>query len=445
MALTGLEIYKQLPKKNCGECGVPTCLAFAMALAGGKASLASCPYVSDAARAALDSAAAPPIAKVVVGGPDTSIELGDETELFRHDKKFYHETAIAFLVSDTLNAAELSAKVAEINQLTFHRVGLEYRVQMVAVKNNSGNPEIFKNTVQSVAGQTNLGLILISENPEAITQALGPVAAKKPLIYAATEANWEQMLAAVKDSGCALAVKAQGLDNLAALVEKITMVGHKQVVLDPLPDNVSRAVADFTEIRRLAIKKKFRPLGYPIIAFTQSEDPLEEITEATVYVAKYASVVVLKTTERAAVLPLLTFRQNLYTDPQVPIQVEEKIHEVGAVNENSPVYVTTNFSLTFYSVQGEVEGSRIPSYIIAVNTDGLSVLTSYADGKFEAEKIAETMKKLGIENKVKHRNLVIPGAVAVLKGKLEEASGWNVIVGPREAAGILPFAKSQFA
>ncbi|TDA64519.1 MAG: acetyl-CoA decarbonylase/synthase complex subunit gamma [Clostridia bacterium] len=445
MALTGLEIYKQLPKKNCGECGPPTCLAFAMALAGGKASLDSCPYVSDAARAALDSAAAPPIAKVVVGSGDTVIELGDETELFRHDKKFYHETAVAFLVSDTLGEAELSDKVAEINQLAFHRVGLEYRIQMVAIKNDSGNPETFKNAVQTVASNTGLALALISENPEAISQALGPVASRKPLVSAATEANWEQMVAAVKDSGCALAVKAAGLDNLAALVEKITGAGYKQLVLDPMPDSVSRAVADFTQIRRLAIKKKFRPFGYPLIAFTQAEDPLEEVTEAAAYVAKYASVVVLKTTDRAALLPLLTLRQNIYTDPQVPIQVEEGIHEVGTPNENSPVYVTTNFSLTYYSVEGEVEGSRIPSHIISVNTDGLSVMTSYADGKFEAEKIAETMKKYGIEAKVKHRNIVIPGGVAVIKGKLEELTGWKVIVGPREASGIAAFAKSQFA
>lgn len=445
MALTGLEIYKQLPKKNCGECGVPTCMAFAMTLAGGKASLDSCPYVSDAAREALASAAAPPIAKITVGTGEKAMVLGDETELFRHDKRFYHETSIAFQVGDALSEPEIAAKVAAINELVYHRVGQEYHVQGIAIISEAGDGEAFKKAVLAVAGKTELPLILVSENPDTMAAALSPVAARKPLVYAATEENWEKMLGVAKGADCPLAVKAAGLENLAALVDKIAAAGYKQLVLDPQPDSLSRAVADYTQIRRLAIKKKFRSFGYPIIAFTRAAEPAEEIAEATVYMAKYASVIVLKTTDKAAVLPLLTFRQNLYTDPQVPIQVEEKIHEVGTPNENSPVYVTTNFSLTYYSVEGEVEGSRIPSYIISINTDGLSVLTSYADGKFEAEKIAEAMKKLGIEEKVKHRKLVIPGAVAVLKGKLEDLTGWNVMVGPREASGISAFAKSNFA
>lgn len=445
MALTGLEIYKQLPKKNCGECGPPTCLAFAMSLAGGKASLDSCPYVSDEARAALESAAAPPIAKVIFGAGENSVVMGDETELFRHDKKFYHETAIAFRIVDTLEERDIVARTEQINDLVFVRVGLEYRVQGIAVENASGDSDKFATAVATVAKNTKLPLILISENVDAITKALAADGLAKPLIYAATKDNYEAMTKLALEKNCPLAVRGENLEDLAALVEKVTALGKKDLVLDPGARSLSRAVADFTQIRRQSIKKKFRPFGFPIIAFTTATDPLEEVAEASAYVSKYASLIIMNTVEKAHVLPLLSWRQNLYTDPQVPIRVEEKLHEVGNVTPESPVYITTNFSLTYYSVEGEVEASKIPSYILAVDTDGLSVLTAYADGKFEADKIANVMKKVGLEEKVSHRNIVLPGLVAVLSGKLEEESGWNVIVGPREASGIPAFAKSQFA
>jgi acetyl-CoA decarbonylase/synthase complex subunit gamma len=201
-------------------------------------------------------------------------------------------------------------------------------------------------------------------------------------------------------------------------------------------------LADLTQFRRLAIKKKYRPFGYPTVAFTTKTEPLDEIVEASVYVAKYASVVVLKAGAKEQILPLLTLRDNLYTDPQKPIQVEPVLHSVGEVNENSPLYITTNFSLTYYSVEGEVESSKIPSYILPIDTDGTSVLTAYAAGKFEPEKIAEAMAACGIADKVSHRNVIIPGYVAVISGKLQEVSGWKVLVGPREASGIVSFAKT---
>ncbi len=445
MGLTGLEIYKQLPKKNCGECGPPTCLAFAMALANGKAQLSTCPYVSDEAKANLESASAPPIALVKAGDGDNQVEMGDETELFRHDKKFYHETSVGFKVSDSLNEEELEAKAKEIEDLVFERVGLQYKVQFVAVVNDSQDAETFKKAVAKVAANTSVTPMLVSEDPAALEGALDVAADKKPLIYAATADNYEKMTELAKGKGCPLVVKAEGLEALAELVEKVVALGHKQLVLDSGQTEASKIVGDLVQMRRQAIKKKFRPFGYPSIVFTTEEDPLAEITQAITYVSKYASIIILNTTKKAHVLPLLAWRQNLYTDPQVPIQVEQKLHEVGEVNEDSPVYLTTNFSLTYYSVQGEVESTKIPSYILSVDTDGTSVLTAYAAGKYEAEKIAEVMKKVGLDDKVKHRNMIIPGYVAVLKGKLEEASGWNVIVGPREASGIVAFAKSQFS
>ncbi|WP_366921920.1 acetyl-CoA decarbonylase/synthase complex subunit gamma [Metallumcola ferriviriculae] len=445
MGLTGLEIYKQLPKKNCGECGPPTCLAFAMALANGKAQLDTCPYVSDEARANLESASAPPIALVKAGVGDNVVEMGDETELFRHDKKYYHETSVGFKVSDALSAADIEAKAKEIEDLTFERVGMQYKVQFVAVVNESGDAGKFKDAVAKVAANTAVTPMLVSEDAAAIEAALEVVGDKKPVICAATGDNYEKMVELAKGKECPLVVKAEGLEALAELVEKVVTAGHKQLILDSGQTQTSKTVADLVQMRRQAIKKKFRPFGYPSIVFTNEEDPLAEISQAITYVSKYAGVIILNTTKKAHVLPLLSWRQNLYTDPQVPIQVEQKLHEVGEVDENSPVYITTNFSLTYYSVQGEIESTKIPSYILSVDTDGTSVLTAYAAGKYEAEKIAEVMKKVGLDDKVKHRDLIIPGYVAVLKGKLEEASGWNVAVGPREASGIVAFAKSHFS
>jgi len=446
MGLTGLEIFKQLPKKNCGECGVPTCLAFAMALAAGKASLESCPYVTEAAKEALGSASAPPIKLIKVGAGDSKVvELGDETVMFRHDKTFYHPTAMAFEVEDTLDEGALTAKLAEINGLEFDRVGLHYTVDMIAVKNTSGCADTYAGVVKKVAENTNLALILMSDDSAAMEKALAEVTARKPLVYAATADNYEAMTAVAKKYEAPLVVKGANLDDLEAVVNKVVALGHKDLVIDPGSRNTVDVLADLTQIRRMAIKKKFRPFGYPVIAFTSETDPMDEVMQAQVYVSKYASLVVLKTTAKQFVLPLLSWRQNLYTDPQKPIQVESKIYEIGAVNENSPVYITTNFSLSYYSVEGEVEASKIPSYIIPIDTDGTSVLTAWAAGKFGGDRIAQVMKELGIEEKVSHRNVVIPGYVAVIAAKLKEESGWNVIVGPREAAGISPFARANFS
>jgi len=439
MGLTGLEIYKQLPKKNCGECGTPTCLAFAMALASGKGSLDACPYVSDEAREALDSASAPPI-KAVKFGKD--IVMGDETVLFRHDKTFYHPTTLLVEIADTLTDEEIQAKLDDVNGLEFDRVGLHYSLDGVAIVENSGSPDRFAQVVSKVAAGTERSLVLLSENVDALKAALPGVADRKPLIGSATEANYEAVVNLAKEHNVPVIIKADGLDALAALVENAQKLGYKEFVLDPGSRAPSQTLANLTHIRRLAIKKKFRPFGYPVIAYTSKNEPLAEIAEASVYVCKYASAIVLKASAKAHLLPLMSLRQNIYTDPQKPIQVEPVLHSVGDVNENSPVYITTNFSLTYYSVEGEVEATKIPSYILPIDTDGTSVLTAYAAGKFEPEKIADALAKSGVADKVSHRNLIIPGYVAVISGKLQEVSGWKVIVGPREASGILSFARS---
>lgn len=441
MGLTGLAIYKNLPKKNCNECGVPTCLAFAMALAAGKASLDACPYVTDEAREALDSASAPPIKLVKVGTGEKEVELGDETELFRHDKTFFHPTAMAFYVED--NAADLDAKIAEIADLQFDRVGQHYTVEMIVVKNASGDAATFAAAAEKAAEKA--AVVLMADDAAAQSAALDKIAAQKPLVYAATEANHEAFAELAKKYDVPLAVYADGLEALDALVEKVQALGCKELVLDPGSRETAKVLADMTQIRRLAVKKRHRPFGYPTIAFTSEEPGLAEVLQANAYVAKYASICVMRGTNKADIMPILSWRQNVYTDPQKPVAVVPKLYEIGAVNENSPLYITTNFSLSYYSVEGEVEASRIPSYIIPIDTDGTSVLTAWAAGKFGGEHIAAAMKEYDMDSKVSHKQVIIPGFVAVVAAKLKEESGWEVIVGPKEASGISGFAKANYA
>ncbi|HWR44605.1 acetyl-CoA decarbonylase/synthase complex subunit gamma [Sporomusa sp.] len=445
MALTGLDIFKQLPKTNCKDCGMSTCLAFAMALARGSTELDLCPHVSETAKEFLGIAFAPPIRSVIVGAGPTQITLGGETVLFRHDKTFINQTAIVITVSDTMSPAELDEKIRNINDLNMNRMGLRIGVDAIAITNCSQNPEIFKTVVDRVAAQAkNLHLVLLTEKPAALEAALPGSAAQRPLVGSATADNWQEMVALAKRYAVPLIVKGNGVNDTAALIEKVANE-YKELVIDTGIRNTAEVIVALTKIRRLALKKKFRPFGFPTIAFTTAEDPNEEIVQAGVFVAKYASVVVLKADEKPYVLPLLTCRMNIYTDPEKPIAVEANLYEIGAVTPESPVYVCTNFSLTYYAVEGEVIASKIPGYIIAVDTEGTSVLTAWASGRFDAQTITEFVQKCGIAEKVNHRSLVIPGYVAVISGKLQEKSGWKVIVGPQEAIGIPAFAKAYYS
>jgi len=415
-----------------------------MAMAAGKAGLDLCPHVSEAAKETLGSASAPPIKLVKVGVGDRAVELGDETVIFRHDKTFYHPTTIAVEVLDTLSDAELDAKIAKINGLVMERVGQEISVNMIAITNASGNVATFKAVVEKVAAKTEFALLLVSDDVAAFEAVVPGVAAKKPLLSAATAANWEKMVAIAKANNVPLVVKGDGLDATAELVTKVA-AQYKELVIDTGSRQTAKVLAELTNIRRLATKKKFRPFGYPVLTFTTSADAKEEILQAGVYVAKFASIIVLKADEKALILPLLTLRQNIYTDPQKPIAVEAKIYEIGAVTPDSPMYVCTNFALTYFAVEGEVIASKLPAYIVAVDTDGTSVLTSWASGKFVPETITEFIEKVDAISKVNHKTMVIPGYVAIISGKLAEKSGWTVVVGPQEAAGIPAFAKAKYA
>jgi len=445
MGLTGIQIFKLLPKTNCKECGVPTCLAFAMNLAAGKSELSSCPYVSEEARAMLSEAAAPPIRPLVIGSGENVVKIGGETVLFRHEKTFVNKPGLAVLVSDAMPEAEVSARLKRFKELKYERVGLTLRPEMVALKNESGDTGKFEALVKKTKSETDAALILMSSTVEAMTAGVKACADRVPLIYAATQENGDAMAKLAKEHKCPLAIKADSLEALAQLSDKLTAAGLKDLVLDSGARTIRKAFEDQVFIRRAALIQKSRSLGFPTITFPceMTSDPMKEALIASAFVAKYAGIIVLSDLQGESLFPLLVERLNIYTDPQRPMMMQQGIYPIGNPGEDSPVLITTNFSLTYFIVSGEVESSRVPSWLLVMDTEGLSVLTAWAAGKFVGDAIGAFIKKSGITDKVKHRRVILPGAVAAVSGDLEEelGSGWEVKIGPREAAHITAYLK----
>ncbi|MDQ7838629.1 MAG: acetyl-CoA decarbonylase/synthase complex subunit gamma [Thermodesulfobacteriota bacterium] len=448
MALSGIEIFKKLPKKNCGECGVPTCLAFAMKLATGQAELAACPYVSDDVRAEIDEASAPPIRTLTIGTGDRAVKLGGETVMFRHEKRFENPPGLALMLSDTMDDSVVNEKLSKFKDLEFERVGLILRPQMLALKEESGDAGKFAAFVKRVIDQMDAAIILMSDRPEVISEALKVSKDKKPLIYAATKDTAEAMGSLAKESACPLAVRGAGLDEVMAITDKLLGMGLKDLVIDSQPANVKKALEDQVVIRRSALVKKVKQVGFPTITFPGrlTDSKMKEALIASMLIAKYAGIIVLSEMEGHNVFPLLLDSLNIYTDPQRPMAVEEKVYEIGGPREDSPVLITSNFSLTYFIVSGEVESSRVPAWLLIKDTEGLSVLTAWAAGKFAADTVAVFVKKSGIADRVKHRKLVIPGYLAGMSGELEEElPDWQILVGPREAAHLSAYLKQWSA
>jgi acetyl-CoA decarbonylase/synthase, CODH/ACS complex subunit gamma len=443
MALTGLEIYKHLPKTNCKDCGFPTCLAFAMKMATKQVALEKCPHVTAAGKAALESASRPPIQLVVIGCGDAEIKVGNETQLFRHEEKFHRPAAIGVRIADTLSEADITQRAAAIGKLKFERVGLKIQANLVAVENTSGSADAFEKAARLAAEKAGLACVLISAKADNLARAAGALAGQRPLLYITEPAQAEAAARVAKDQDCPLAVRADGLDALADLTQKISALGVEQIVLDPGTRGMKPTLEALTKIRRLALKS-FRQFGYPALALTTDPDPLMQAVEASSYVAKYAAVVVTDAIEPWQMLPILTTRQDIYTDPQKPVAVEPKLYSIGEVGPTSPLLVTTNFSLSYYSVAGEVEASRVPAYILSVDTEGTSVLTAWASDKFNADTITKALKKSELDGKLQHKSLVLPGFVAVLSAGVEDESGWTVQIGPKEASGLPSYLKKQW-
>ncbi len=446
MALTGLEIYKLLPKTNCKECGFPTCLAFAMKLAQKGTELDKCPYVTEETRAALEAASAPPVKLVTVGAGERAFSVGNETVLFRHEKTFFNQPGLGVRLAD--DDPDLAAHAAQVAAYAVERVGIGLRLDFIALENASGDAAAFARAAAATAAAADVPLVLLCEDATAMGAALAEVAPARPLLHAATAANWQAMAALAKQHGCPLAIRADDgdLEVLARLSDDVRGAGVEDLVIDPGTRGLGDSLAAFTQLRRLALKKSFRPFGFPLIAFAGGETVEDQTALATQAIAKYAGLVVLDHGQAEGIYPLLSLRLNIYTDPQKPIQVEPGLYQIGEPGADSPLLITTNFSLTYFSVSGEVEGAGNPAWLLVADADGQSVLTSWAAGKFDAEKIAKTVKESGVADKLAHKKLVIPGHVASLSGETEEElPGWQIMVGPREAVDIPSYLKTVWS
>ena len=438
MALSGIQIYKLLPQTNCKDCGFPTCLAFAMKLAAKQIELDKCPQVSDESRDKLAESAAPPIRLATLSADGREVKSGNEIALFRHEKTFYNPTGLFIRFRDSQSIEAIAGEAKRVAAYAVDYVGMSLTLDGFAVE-STGDGESFAAAIKAVRSVAELPLILMARDPRVMAKGLEAASGTKPLIYGATAESWEAFAALAKQYGAPMAVRADTLSGLADLTAKVKSAGVEDIVLDPgVRDNRSLLTLS-TLIRRMALKKTFRALGYPMIMFPgESADDEGMVTvAATQAIAKYGGFVVLDTFSPATVYPLLVLRTNIYTDPQKPIQVQPGVYEINDPQADSPVMVTTNFSITYFSVANEIDGSGQPGWLVVADAEGMSVLTAWAAGKFDAERIAKAVKSTGMPGKVTHRKLIIPGHASVLSGELEEElPGWQILVGPREAVDL---------
>lgn len=436
MALSGIQIYKLLPQTNCKECGFPTCLAFAMKLAAKQVELSSCPYVSEASKAQLEESAAPPIRLITLKSDGHEVKVGNEVVLYRHEKTFYNKSGIFVKLPTSKAENDLVEETKKIDQYRVNYVGMDLEVDGIAIEDNAGDATKMKSAINAVRSASKKPLILISSDENVLEAGLSQLNGETPMICCATQSNWEKFTDLAGKHKSVLAITSDKIEELAELTEKVKSKGVEDIVLVPNGKNLGHNLILQTQIRRAAIKANFRALGYPTLAFCSTP------VQAGQAITKYAGFVVLDNFAPELVYPLLVLRQNIYTDPQKPIQVQPGLYEINNPKETDPVLVTTNFSITYFSVANEVEGSGLPAWLLVADAEGMSVLTAWAAGKFDADRIAKAVKTTNVAEKLSKRRLVLPGAVAVLSGEVEaELPDWEIRVGPREAVDIPKFYK----
>lgn len=445
MALTGLQIQKLLPKTNCKECGSNTCLAFAMKLAAKKADLSECPYASEEAKQILGAASEPPVRGIALGDKG-QVKLGEETVLFRHEKAFVNQTALAINVNDTDTPAAIDATLASIRDYVLTRVGQDLRIDMVAVTQKGADAAAFVALATKAWQTTARPLILRSNDPKALADAAAAVKGSRSLLCCPAPDAATELVAIAKENNHALAITAPDLDQLATLADSLKQGGFADLVLQFQTYSLAEQFQTNSIARRAALQDACKATGYPSLRFVESDDVLDIITESVTEINKYGGILVLPAFDPAVLSSLMTLRLNIYTDPQKPIQVEPKVYPVGEPKPDAPVFVTTNFSLTYFIVSGEIENSGISAWLLVPECEGLSVLTAWAAGKFSGATIGKFAKEIDLDNQVTSRQIIIPGYVAQISGELEEAMpGWKVVVGPQEAGDLESFIKTRLA
>ena len=453
--LSPIDVYKLLPKTNCKECGVDNCMAFATRIVNREVTLEQCKPLlkkeNEKAYKQLKELLKPAVKEVVVGVGEKSVKLGGKLVMFRHEFTYMNPTAIAIDVTDEMSENEVVERVKKTENFSYEYIGYTLKLNMIAVRSTSNDPDKFKETVKKVVNSTSLPLILCSLNPNVLEAGLMAAPNSKPLLYAATMDNWKDIAELALMYNCPLVVSAPNdLSLLISLAKTLTNCGVEDLVLDPgtFPDEgLADTINNFTMLRRAATKGGEKLAGFPLIGVPMSVwasrgEAADEIVKwreaylAGMLIVRYADALIIHGTDGWALLPNTVLRQNIYTDPRKPVAVEPGLKVFGTPDEKSPVFFTTNFALTYYTVASDIESSKMNAYVVVVDTEGSAVDSGVAGRKLTADKVAEALKTSGLENKVKHKTLIIPGKASRISGEIEEASGWKVQVGPRDSSEI---------
>jgi acetyl-CoA decarbonylase/synthase complex subunit gamma len=461
--ISPIDVYKLLPRTNCKECGEENCMAFATKVVNREVPIESCkPLLRkefEKAYKQLKEMLKPAIKEVIIGTGERAVKIGGKLVMYRHELTYFNPTAIAIDVTDEMPDDEILNRVKSIERLSYEYLGQVLRLDMVAIRSTSNDPERFKATVNRVAENTKLPIVLCSLNPAVLEAGLTVIPKSRPLLYAATKENWRDMAELALKYDCPLTVFAPGnVKLLRSLVKTLLEYGLRDLILDPgtFPtEGLAETLNNFTMIRRAACKRGDELLGFPLMgvpltAWLEGEGVAPEIVKwreaylAAMLITRFADILIMHTLDGWALLPNIILRANIYTDPRKPVAVEPGLRVFGTPDENSPVMFTTNFALTYYTVASDIESAKINAYLIVVDTEGIAVDSAVAGRKLTAEKVAEALKASGIENRVKHRKLIIPGKAARLSGEIEELTGWQVIVGPRDSSEIPKFLQEKW-
>ncbi len=451
---TALQIYKHLPGKDCARCGEKTCMAYAMRLSRGEKTK-ECPLLAQKQRAIIKELLSPAVAIVKIGSKENAIKVGGEEVLYRHEYKYVNPPALFIEISDDMPIEEIDRRIEFVKNYETERLGKKQRLDGIAAECASGNKNRFTETIERISKKFNGPLILSAELPDNIEAGLSNVKDIKPMIYAASSDNWKEMLRIAEKYKTPLAIRSSNPLSLRKLAKDISSKGFTDLVLDPATsdrNDMPGIVDELTLIRKSAVDG-IKESGYPLIGVTtsiykkeknQDNCSYEESLLAGLLVCRYASIIVMRTTEPWALLPVLTLRQSLYSDPSAAPSVEATLYSVGTPDKDSPLIVTTNFALTYYSVSNDLGGAGISAHILVVDTGGLAVTVALAAEKFTASAIKEALAKSKIEEKIRHKKMIIPGAACQLKTDLETATGWTVLTGPQDSSALQAYLKENW-
>jgi acetyl-CoA decarbonylase/synthase complex subunit gamma len=440
-----LDIYKNLPKTNCGECGEKTCMAFASQIIERKLTLKDCPYLKGQDMDILVKLTAPAVRQVIFG-KKSPVKIGGEDVLYRHELTYFNETAITIVVDDQMSEEELLERVQYVTNFDHERIGQHLTLQAVAIKNTSQNPDIFAECVKKVSENTDKALIYCSFIPQSHRAAL-EVDNDRPLLYAVTQETWEPMGEIAREYDCPVVAFADNdLAQLKSVVAALQSMGLKDIAVDPgtHPENLSATLNSLVQIRRTSMEEE-EILNCPLIGIpAAASDPMNEVMTAAMMINRFIDLIVFHSIDMYAVLPVITLRQNIYTDPRKPVAVEPGIREFGSPTKDSPLLATTNFALTYYTVASDLESCGLDCQLLVIDTEGLGVDAAVAGGQLDAYKAREAMEETKVKSLFNHNKIIIPGMAARISGELEQLSGWEVIVGPRDSSGIPDFIEKRW-